>query len=51
MGLGRLDKLQGDKLEPALLKASDDLADESALDAIGLESVVLVASWGRGDGG
>ena len=33
---GCVDELQGDKLEAALLKAGDDVSDETALDAVGL---------------
>jgi hypothetical protein len=33
---GGVDKLQGNKLEAALLEASNDVADETALDTVGL---------------
>jgi hypothetical protein len=33
---GCMDELQGDKLEAALLKAGNDVSDETALDAVGL---------------
>lgn len=33
---GGVDELQGNKLEAALLKAGNDVADEAALDAVGL---------------
>lgn len=33
---GCVDELQGDKLEAALLKAGNDVSDETALDAVGL---------------
>lgn len=33
---GCVDELQGDKLEPALLKAGNNVSDETALDAVGL---------------
>lgn len=35
VSLGGLGDLEGDELEAALLEAADDLADESALDAVG----------------
>ena len=31
-----VDELEGGQLEPALLEAADDAADESALDTVGL---------------
>ena len=31
-----MDELEGSQLEPALLEAADDAADESAPDAVGL---------------
>jgi hypothetical protein len=31
-----MDELQGDKLEAALLKAGNDVSDETALDTVGL---------------
>ena len=34
--VGCVDELQGDKLETALLKAADDVSDDTALDAVGL---------------
>ena len=37
VSLARGDELQGDELETALFEAGDDGADESALDAIGLD--------------
>ena len=33
---GGVDELHGDELEAALLKPADDVADESALDTVGL---------------
>jgi hypothetical protein len=33
---GCVDELQGDKLESALLKAGNDVSDETTLDAVGL---------------
>jgi hypothetical protein len=36
--LGGVDHLHGDELVATLLKAGDDLADETTLDAIGLDS-------------
>jgi hypothetical protein len=33
---GCVDELQGDKLEAALLKAGNNVSDETALDAVGL---------------
>ena len=33
---GSVDELEGGQLEPALLEAADDAADESALDTVGL---------------
>ena len=32
-----MDELEGDQLEAALLEAADDVADESALDTVGLQ--------------
>lgn len=34
---GSVNKLQGDELEAALLEPADDGADETALDAVGLQ--------------
>ena len=34
---GSVDELEGGQLEPALLEAADDAADESALDTVGLQ--------------
>ena len=33
---GSVDELEGGQLEPALLEAADDVADESTLDTVGL---------------
>jgi hypothetical protein len=35
--LGGRDHLQGNELVPSLLESADDIADEAALDAIGLD--------------
>lgn len=42
VSLGGLGDLEGDELEAALLEAADDLADESALDAVGPVQSVYV---------
>jgi hypothetical protein len=34
---GCMDELESDELEAALLEAADDVADKTALDAVGLE--------------
>jgi hypothetical protein len=41
---GCVDELQGDKLEAALLKAGNDVSDETALDAVGLSYAMLSSS-------
>ena len=35
-----MDELEGDELEATLLEAADDVADESALDTVGLIEMV-----------
>lgn len=44
VGLSRLGKLDGDKLEATLLKAGDDGADEAALDTVRLDTVRPIQS-------
>ena len=39
-----MDKLEGNEFEATLLKASDDGADEAALDAVGLQGVLRVST-------
>lgn len=36
---GSVDELEGDELEATLLEASDDVANESTLDTVGLQPV------------
>ena len=48
-----MDELEGHKLEATLLEAADDVADEAALDAVGLqgrangEHIERIARGGR----
>ena len=41
---GGVDELEGDELEAALLEAGDDVADDAALDAIGLNAQIALSN-------
>ena len=40
---GSVDELEGNELEATLLEAADDVADESALDTVGLQGARSVS--------
>jgi hypothetical protein len=43
---GGVDELEGDKFEAALLEAADDVSDETALDAVGLNKHCDATDYG-----
>jgi hypothetical protein len=50
---GSVSELEGDQLETTLLKTTDDVADETSLDAVGLrwDEMRLLVSRSVSDGG
>ena len=48
----RVDELEGNELEPTLLEAADDVANESTLDTVGLKPArvnIYLSSTGMGE--